>query len=185
MNRTSRKPESYGKGSSSFADVVALWHMADLSDSAGKSPLTVHGDVKVGVRLTGRGRGASLERGGDGCAAEFQGGYLVAGVDAEEPLNLTGKEMTFCIRLMDAQVKWNAHLFGTYDGEDPLSARAAIAANDASQQLVVVSQEVGPPHGRWRVRILAQQYACGAALLLPPREAAHSIHEQHVVRRQA
>lgn len=120
MNRTSRKPESHGKGSSSFADVVALWHMADLSDSAGRSPLTVHGDVKVGVRLTGRDREASLERGGDGCAAEFRGGYLVAGVAAEELLNLTGKEMTFCIRLMDAQAKWNAHLFGASSGPRPI-----------------------------------------------------------------
>ena len=121
MDRTLRKPDSCGKGDSPFADAAALWHMGDLSDSAGKGPLTVHQNVKIGVELTGGDREASLERGGDGYAAEFHGGHLVAGAEAEEQFRLTGKEMTFCIRLKDSSGQWNSHLFGRYDREDPLS----------------------------------------------------------------
>ena len=40
--------------------------MGILSDSAGKIQLTVHGDVTIGVQLTGGDLEASLERGGDG-----------------------------------------------------------------------------------------------------------------------
>ena len=53
MDRTPRKPDSCGKGDSPFANAAALWHMGDLSDSAGKGQLTVHRDVKIGVELTG------------------------------------------------------------------------------------------------------------------------------------
>ena len=45
MNRTPRKLISCGKGDSPFADAVALWHMGDLSDSAGKIQLTVRGET--------------------------------------------------------------------------------------------------------------------------------------------
>ncbi|MFC1601501.1 LamG-like jellyroll fold domain-containing protein [Candidatus Sumerlaeota bacterium] len=103
---------------SSFANAIAVWHMDDLNDSVGKnSALTIHGDVKVGVELTGMDREASLKRGGDGRVAEFNGGYLSAGQGVDGELNLTGKEMTMCIRLRDPSGAWDAPLFGKYDGD--------------------------------------------------------------------
>ena len=106
---------------SPFSDAVAVWHMADLNDSAGDNcPLTIHGDVEVGAALTGAAREDSMTRGGDGYAAEFKGGYLIAGQDAEGAVNLSGKAMTFCIRMRDPLGRWNSPLFGRYDRDDPL-----------------------------------------------------------------
>ena len=100
-----------------FADAEAVWHMADLSDSVGNSRLAIHGDVKVGVELEETERKASIKRGGDGYAAEFRGGYLIA--DGE--VNLTGKEMTICIRIRESSGKWDAPIFSRYDRDDRLS----------------------------------------------------------------
>ena len=109
-------------GKSPFDDAVAVWHMADLNDSAGaNSALTIHGDVEVGVELEGVERAASIKRGGDGRAAAFNGGYLSAGQGVDGELNLTGKQMTICIRLRDASGNWNSPLFGKYGGDDEAS----------------------------------------------------------------
>ena len=109
-------------GEHPFEDAIAVWHMSDLSDSAGdNSALTVVGDVRMGVELTGKDREASLRRGGDGRAAVFNGGYLSAGQGADGELNLTGQEMTMCIRLCDPSGAWDAPLFGKYGGDDRAS----------------------------------------------------------------
>ena len=109
-------------GNSPFDDAIAVWHMAGLNDSAGNnSVLTIHGDVRVGVELTGPDRAASLVRGGDGRAAVFSGGYLSAGQGINRELNLVGKEMTMCIRLHDPSGTWDAPLFGKYGGDDRAS----------------------------------------------------------------
>lgn len=104
-----------------FTDAVAVWHMADLSDTAGNMALTVHGDVKLGIELNGSERDASIKRGGDGYYAEFNGGYLVAGQDTDQEFSLTDKKMTMCIRMRAPLGKWNMPLFGKYDRDDSLS----------------------------------------------------------------
>jgi len=105
-----------------FADAVAVWHMADLTDSAGKqSALTAHGDVRLGVALTVAEREASLRRGGDGRAAEFRGGRLEAGQGADGELNLAGKAMTMCMRLRDPSGKWDSPLFSKHGGHSKLT----------------------------------------------------------------
>jgi len=107
---------------SPFLDAVAVWHMADENDSAGKnSVLSIHGDVKLGVKLEGLERKASLKRGGDGEVALFNGGYLSAEQGADGELNLSGKEMTMCIRLRVLSENWNSPLFGKYGGEEEVS----------------------------------------------------------------
>ena len=105
-----------------FADAVAVWHFDKNRN------LIPHGEVKLGVELKGAERKASIERGGDGYVAEFHGGYLIAGSRSHQTsggcdrgLNLTGKEMTMCIRLRDSSGKWNVPLFSRYDRNDPLS----------------------------------------------------------------
>ena len=109
-------------GKSPFDDAIAVWHMADLNDSAGdNSALTIHGDVKMGVELEGMDFEASLKRGGDGRAAKFNGGYLSAEQGADGELNLTGKEMTMCIRLRDTSGAWDSPLFGKYGGDHKAS----------------------------------------------------------------
>jgi len=104
-----------------FDDAVAAWHLADARDSAGKdSRLTPAGAVTLGVELTGADREASLRRGGDGKAAEFQGGFLSAGQGAEGELNLSGKAMTLCLRLCDPAGTWNSPIFSKHGGHENL-----------------------------------------------------------------
>jgi beta-fructofuranosidase len=104
---------------SPFADAVAVWHMADTSGRvAERARLTIHDSVSLGVDLVGPERSASLRRGGDGRVAEFDGGYLIAGEEAAEPLHLRGDKMTFCIRLRDPAGKWDAPLFARHAAND-------------------------------------------------------------------
>jgi sucrose-6-phosphate hydrolase SacC (GH32 family) len=92
-------------------DAVAVWHMADEKDPAGKSgALQIHGRVKLGVELTGTEREASLRRGGDGQVGLFEGGWLVAGTDANGAISLTGHALTICLRLRDPSGRWAAGL---------------------------------------------------------------------------
>lgn len=109
-----------GPAQSPFADAVAVWHMGDLKDSAGRSDLTIKGDVGVGVELAAAERAASLARGGDGRAARFGGGYLDAGQGAEGKLNLAGRAFTLCVRLRDPDGNWNAPLFSKHGGHEKL-----------------------------------------------------------------
>lgn len=95
-----------------FDDAVAVWHMADLKDSAGKHrELSVDGKVKLGLELTGVEREASLRRGGDGYVAEFNGGFLSTTQGVENELTLSGKEITLCVRICDPAGEWSAPVF--------------------------------------------------------------------------
>ena len=106
---------------SPFDDAVAVWHMADLKDSAGdNSQLTPNGDVNLGVALGGAEHAASLKRGGDGVVAEFQGGYLFAGQGANSELNLTGKAMTMCLRFRAEEGTEDTPLFSKRGGHKAL-----------------------------------------------------------------
>lgn len=101
-----------------FKDAVAVWNLGDNNNAAQKFPLTVHGDVTLGVKLTGDERAASLVRGGDGEVAEFAGGYLEIGGPAFDP---PGAEFTLLLRVWDPKGKWNAPLFGSYGGDGAAS----------------------------------------------------------------
>lgn len=96
---------------SPFRDAVAVWHMGSPANAIEPNcPLTVKGDVTLGVELTGADREASLRRGGDGRAARFSGGLIVAGQDAVAPFKVTGKQMTLCLRIRDPEGRWNTGL---------------------------------------------------------------------------
>jgi sucrose-6-phosphate hydrolase SacC (GH32 family) len=95
-----------------FQDAAVCWSMADAGS------LTVHGDVKLGVELTGAERAASLARGGDGKVAQFGGGHLEIGGPAFDP---PGAEFTLLLRVRDPQGEWNAPLFGSYGGDGKAS----------------------------------------------------------------
>ncbi|KKM20963.1 hypothetical protein LCGC14_1640210 [marine sediment metagenome] len=104
-----------------FSDAVAVWHMGDLKDSAGKnSRLSSNSDVRIGVPLHGDDREASLARGGDGHVAEIGDGYLSAGQGADGELNLTGEAMTILLRLRNPTGRWGCPLFAKYGGHEKL-----------------------------------------------------------------
>lgn len=125
-NKTSNRATPYRQANiaadrTPFADAIAVWHMSDLNDTAGKnSRLILYGDVKIGIELTGAERDASIKRGDDGYLAEFQGDYLGAGQGADGELNFEGKELSLCIRLKDASGKWNTPLFAKHGGSKKL-----------------------------------------------------------------
>ena len=108
-------------GATPWAEAVAVWHFADVNDSAGaNSVLKPTGPVRVKVALTGAERTASLKRGGDGWAAEPGGGHFLAGQGAGGELNLTGKAMTMCIRLREPSGQWEMSLLSKYGSHDAL-----------------------------------------------------------------
>lgn len=109
-------------GTDPLADAVAVWHMADGSDSAGRdSALASHGNARLGVELTGADREASLKRGGDGRVVHLDGGWLSADQGAGGELALTGKAMTLLVRLRDPSGKWDAPLLSKHGGHARLT----------------------------------------------------------------
>ena len=109
-----------------------LWHMNDNRDSAGGCPLQIHGDVELGVLLSGTEREASLARGGDGKAARFDGGYLALADDAT--LKLNPRQWTLAIRMRDPQGTWRYPILGSY-GDDKAVSIALRAVDVASRPM--------------------------------------------------
>jgi len=103
--------------STPFGDAIAVWHMANLNDAAGRdSQLLAKGNVECGFQLEGAEREASLRRGGDGYVAQFDGGWLDAGQGADGELNLTGQAMTMALRLRSPSGKWGDPLMAKHGG---------------------------------------------------------------------
>ncbi len=103
-----------------FKDAVAAWEMSGPKDVAGKNPLRVVGEARLGVRLEGQGLRDSLARGGDGLVAEIDGGYLDAGQGTDGDLNLAGKAITVGIRLRNPSGRWGQPLFSKHGGHNNL-----------------------------------------------------------------
>ena len=118
---------------SPFTNAVALWQLADesnLAPAAGGAVLTVRGAARLGVRLAGEDREESIERGGDGYAAELNGGYLEIGVASADHANagdagtdglnsqLSGS-LTICLRVKPAGDRLEGTLFSRWpEGEE-------------------------------------------------------------------
>lgn len=100
---------------SPFQNAQAVWHFNQAQDAS----LLVRGDVKFDVPLADAERAASLARGGDGKAAQFQGGYLQLANDAGLALN--PKQWTIAIRLRDPQGAWNYPILGSYGSDQQVS----------------------------------------------------------------
>ena len=96
-----------------LADAIALWHMEDLSEATGNGrALSVEGKVEVGVPLSGSDRKASLARGGDGYAAQFDGGWLDVGQDKDDGLDLNYQSsFTMLARIKSAGTHIDGSLF--------------------------------------------------------------------------
>jgi hypothetical protein len=110
-------------------DAAAYWSMND----AGTSPVVrAHGNVVLGVQLTGEELAASLARGGDGRVAQFDGGYLELAHDAE--LAIEPRQWTIAIRLRDPLGKWQYPILGSY-GDDKSVSIALRAVDLASKPM--------------------------------------------------
>ena len=105
---------------SPFDNAAAVWHMNRANDPADRGgPIAIHGNVELGVALTGPERAASLGRGGDGRVARFNGGYLRLGAAGDGQTALQGKEMTLSVRLQDSHGDCDAFLLSQDDNADP------------------------------------------------------------------
>jgi sucrose-6-phosphate hydrolase SacC (GH32 family) len=101
-----------------FSDAIAVWHMATLNDSTvGSSSLKVYGLVTTGILLTGNELKASLERGGDGYVAKFDGGYLDGVQGLNDELKLSGSSASFAVRLCNPYGSINGAILGKF-GDD-------------------------------------------------------------------
>ncbi|MCW3098047.1 MAG: Beta-fructosidase, levanase/invertase [Chthonomonadaceae bacterium] len=103
-----------------FKDAVAVWHMTDLKDAAGKNELKVVGAVTLNTKLTGKDRTESLAAGSDGIVAQFEGGYLDAGQGTDGMLNLAGSAFTLSVRLRSPSGVWGKPVFSKHGGHDRL-----------------------------------------------------------------
>jgi hypothetical protein len=136
--------------------------MADQRDGSRPEDLARAGDVKLGVALQGEERGASLRRGGDGRAARFDGGYLVAGQGPGNPPALSGREATLCVRLFLPAGTTSAPLLGRHDPEDPLGEILSRVRVDRRQLSYEASRKT--PQGEtiefaWRTEPLERRVA--------------------------
>lgn len=109
------------KRPSSPADILSsadvLWHFANTtSESDPPSALELRGEVKIGVELTGQERDESLARGGDGRAADLNGGWLRVPVKPESKLDLRGDTFTALVRLKVPSGRWATRGFFTRGG---------------------------------------------------------------------
>ncbi|MCX5685338.1 MAG: hypothetical protein NT049_16905, partial [Planctomycetota bacterium] len=132
-----------------FKSAVAVWHFADLKDASGRHELKIVGEAKVGVPLEDAARRESLARGGDGAAAQFDGGYLDAGQGSGGALNLTGSAFTLYVRLRSPSGVCGGPLFSKYDGHDKLvynlfSTDAAIGFELGTQRTAKMTQVMAP-----------------------------------------
>ena len=124
-----------------FSDAVAVWHMGEAKDPAQRHPLTVHGAVRFGVELTGAEREASLARGGDARAAQFDGGYLALAND--EGLAVNPRQWTVAIRMRDPQGAWRYPILGSYGSDKTVSL--ALRAVDIASKPMTDRNYVGSP----------------------------------------
>ncbi len=121
-----------------FSDAVAVWHMADArntqkSPTSGKAndantgpcELIPHGKIELGMEPSGDDRSRSLQRGGDGKVARFDGGYLSIAADDEHVLDIYGYESSYCVRLKSNSRDYCGPILGKYGGDKHVSYHLA------------------------------------------------------------
>jgi len=112
INQTSLAEPASDNSLSPLRNATAVWNFARTKDPE----LKLHGDVETGIRLNGPDRAASLLRGGDGYVARFRAGYLTT--ISQNPIQLTDKHASICLRLRDTSRKWNTCLLAIADPRD-------------------------------------------------------------------
>ena len=107
---------------SPMRDAVAVWQMSDAADSSGHgNSLTLHGEPEF-VALSEKEAAESKSRGGDGKAVKIApGDYLSVGQGQNEKLNLSGKQMSICLRLCVPSGNWDFPIFAKHGGHEILA----------------------------------------------------------------
>ena len=100
---------------SPFNDAAVLWNMEKTVPPGTASSIEAVGNVKMGIALTGASREESLRRGGNGLVAKFDGGFQRVGSGTTPGFQLSGKEMTLCMRVRDPSGRWNFPLLARDD----------------------------------------------------------------------
>ncbi|MEN6663601.1 MAG: LamG-like jellyroll fold domain-containing protein [Phycisphaerae bacterium] len=102
-----------------FQDASHLWHMNDDRPAAGGLSLEPHGEVELGVELSGAERADSLARGGDGRAARIRGGRLSLAGDAA--MQFGRSAFAVAIRMKDLDGAWLHPILGSDGGDAQVS----------------------------------------------------------------
>ena len=127
---------------SPFQDAVVSWHMNGLNSSEGdESQLTGQGNVKLGVDLLDTERSDSMQRPGDGQVAVFDGGYLLAGEEAEKALDLRSDMIELGMKMSWSSAGGPEALSGRSEPE-PADVVDLFLAAPESEQDVAVGQPV-------------------------------------------
>ncbi len=100
---------------SPLKDAVQVWNFA------GNKGLKLNGSVLTGVKLDDKDKAASIERGGDGFTARFDGGWLDAGQGTNNSLNFGEYGFTLHIRLRVPDMKWDKPIISKHGGKDKLA----------------------------------------------------------------
>ncbi len=102
---------------SPFDDAAVAWHMSDVQAQGSLAPssaLRAEGAARLGVALQGEDRQASLRRGGDGRAAQLDGGWLSAEEGEIASSKPWEKAATIAVRVQVPGGKWQGVILGKF-----------------------------------------------------------------------
>lgn len=119
---------------------ICNWQMDSVKDETGKHKLHIEGDVSFGS-LAATDRKHSLARGGDGNAAQFNGGYLQLSDD--KGFEFPQGQFSIAIRMRDPSGKWRYPILGSYGSENKVSL--ALRAIDGSSMPFESRNKGGAP----------------------------------------
>ena len=114
---------SHAFAASPFDDAVGFWQMNNANNAKnGTLALNATGNVQFDVALSDTEQAESKLRSGNGKAAKFaSGGYLsIAPKDAEK-LNITGKNLSICLRLCVPTGNWDFPIVSKHGGHEQLA----------------------------------------------------------------
>ena len=132
------------KAQDPFRGAAIYWSMGSLASAAGKHTLEICGDVLIGQELAGAERVASLARGGDGKAAEFRGGCLIAR-DILPASSAPLKAFTVHLRAQVADIQ-PAMLFSWGSSESYVRIFTRLAGDDPALHAFDVDQQNYPAY---------------------------------------
>ncbi|MDQ2842518.1 MAG: GH32 C-terminal domain-containing protein [Acidobacteriota bacterium] len=151
VNAPSAIPQS---SPSPIDNADAVWEMTQAAGSGSNGrKFETHGDVQIGIGLTGEEKAESSKRGSRGFAALFNGGWLE---DAGPDWGVGGSALTFALRLKDPSGEWSTPLFGKSGGQTRESFYLhASDLNDSTGMALVAEIGSDEVAGMHRVRTSA------------------------------
>jgi len=134
--------------SDNFKDAVAVWSLSDLNDETiNNSQLKKHGEAEF-ISLSGDEVSASKKRGGNGSAVQLSGGWLDAGQGIDNELNLSGKYVSFFVRMKAGEVNGYAPLLTKAGNDQNIAYNIALNKRDGDVyvEAMIGSDEIAGAH---------------------------------------